>query len=95
MPFTNLIVGVLIGIVSNAWGERLISPFVWGVVFCIYTAIYERAKGNISTVYKRSLNYRVKWGMSFQQAFYFVKYITASFTSLIFAVLIGAIKGML
>jgi len=95
MPFPNLIAGLLIGIVCDEWGERLISPFAWGILFCIYSAIFERAKDNISTADKRSLNYKVKWGMSFRQAFFFVKYITATFTSFIFAMLAGAIKGIL
>jgi len=95
IPFPNLIAGVLIGIANDTWGARLIVPFVWGIVFCVYTSLFGRDKRDIFIAQKKNLNHKLKWGMSPIQAFYFVEYMTATSTSLIFSVVSGAIKGLL
>ena len=95
MPFPNLIAGILIGIACHKWGTRLIIPFAWGVVFCVYASIFEKSKRDVTIAYKKHLNRKLKWGMSPTHVFYFGEYVTATFTSLIFSVLAGTIKGIL
>ena len=94
IPFTNLIAGILIGIANETWLARLIVPFLWGIVFCIYTSIARRDKRDAFITKAASLDRKAKWGMSQVQAFYFVEYMTASFTSLCFSIISGLIKGL-
>ena len=94
ITFPNLIAGILIGIASDAWFARLIIPFGWGVVFCVYTSIFRRDERDIYIADRKLFDHKAKWRMSHLQAFYFVEYMTASLTSLIFSVVSGAIKGL-
>ena len=95
MPFPNLIAGILIGIACHKWGTRLIIPFAWAVVFCVYSSFFEKSKRDVTIAYKKHLNRKLKWGISPTHAFYFGEYVTATFTSLMFSVLTGTIKGIL
>ncbi len=82
IPFPNLIASVLIGIASDTWLKRLIIPFGWGVVFCVYTSIFRRDERDIYIADHKIFDHKAWWGMSHLQAFYFVEYMTASLTSL-------------
>jgi len=95
MPFLNLIAGILIGMACHKWGERLIGPFAWGIVFCVYTSIFEKGKRDVTIAYKQHVNGKFKWGMSPSQVFYFTEYVTATLISLVFSSLTGAIKDIL
>ena len=94
IPFPNVIAGILIGIANDTWLARIIIPFAWGIVFCIYTSIARRDKRDTFLTKSQSLDRKTKWGMSHVQAFYFVEYMTASFTSLLFSIISGLIKGL-
>jgi len=94
IPFPNVIAGILIGIVSDTWLARLIAPFIWGVVFCIYTSIARQDERDAFITNMEIHDKKVKLGMSHVEAFYFVEYMTASFTSLFFSVISGFIKGL-
>ena len=93
-PFPNVIAGILIGIVNDTWLSRLIIPFIWGFVFCIYTSIFRRDKRDVFITNAEIHDIKAKWGMSNVQAFYFIEYFTASFTSLLFSIISGFIKGL-
>lgn len=94
LPFPNVLAGILIGIANDTWLARLVIPFVWGIVFCFYASFSWRDRREAFVAHQRSLGRKVKWGMSPIQAFYFVEYMTGSFTSLIFSVISGAIKAL-
>ena len=92
MPFSNVIAGILIGIANDTWFARLIIPFVWGLAFCIYISILGTGRRDAFIAKAEVHGRKLKWGMSPVQAFYCMEYITASFTSLAFSVLSGAIN---
>jgi len=94
IPLPNVIAGILIGVANDTWLARLIVPFGWGIVFCIYTLIVRREKRDAFVAKAETLDRKAKLGMSHAQAFYFVEYMTASFTSLLFSVILGFIKGL-
>lgn len=94
IPFANVIAGILIGVFNDTWLARLVVPFVWGIVFCIYISILGRKRRD-AFIAKAEMNGRkAKWGMSHLQAFYFVEYMTAILTSLAFSAISGLIKGL-
>jgi len=35
----NVIAGLLIGWVNDPWAARILVPFGWGIVWCLYQAI--------------------------------------------------------
>jgi len=94
IPFPNVIAGILIGIANDMWLARLTVPFIWGIVFCIYTSIFRRDKRDVFIANAEMRDRKAKWGMSHTQAFYFVEYMTAAFTSLVFSIISGFIKGL-
>ena len=95
IPAPNVIAGILIGLASDVWLARIIAPFAWGIVFCIYTWIAREEEKNAFVAARQASisGQKAKWGMSHGQAFYFVEYMTAAFTSLPFSLLTGLIKG--
>jgi hypothetical protein len=90
----NVIAGLLIGLASDTWLPRVLIPFGWGVIFCIYTAIARRDKRDAFVSQAGIRGQKAKAGMSHTQAFYFVEYATAALTSLVFSVVAGAIKAL-
>lgn len=36
IPFPNLVAGILVGIANDSCVARLVVPFIWGIVFCVY-----------------------------------------------------------
>ena len=94
IPFPNIIAGILIGVANDTWHIRLIVPFIWGIVYCVNTSIFRREKRDEFVARSKKLDRKTKLGMSHAQAFYFVEYWTASFTSLLFSVISGFIKGL-
>ena len=95
IPFLNVIAGIVIGIANDTWLARLVVPFIWGVVFCIYTSIVRRHKRDTFISNAKMHDRKTKWGMSHMQAFYFIEYMTATFTSLFFSIISGFIKVLL
>jgi len=95
IPFPNVVAGILIGIINDAWIARLFAPFAWGIVFCIHTSIVRRdeLKAFLASAYMSEK--KNKWGMNHEQAFYFVEYMTAVSTSLLFSVISGFFNGFL
>jgi hypothetical protein len=94
IPFPNVLAGIIIGIVTDTWFARLVIPFVWGIVFCVYASFFTSGRKDRFVAHQKSLNRKAKWGMSPIEAFYFVEYMTACFTSLIFSLISGAIKSV-
>jgi hypothetical protein len=94
MPLPNVIAGVLIGVANDSWLPRLIVPFIWGVVFCVYTSIARQDKREDFVAQAEMRDKKAKWGMSHTQAFYFIEYGTATVTSLIFSIIAGGIKSL-
>ncbi len=94
MPMPNVLAGVLIGFVNDTWPARILIPFGWGVIFCIYTSITRRDKIDAFVAQGEMRGQKAKGGMSHAQAFYFIEYATATTTSLIFSVVAGAIKAL-
>jgi len=92
IPFPNVIAGILIGVANEAWSALFIIPFVWGIAYCIYVSFTKKKELNIFIEQAKRYNRKGKWGMSHKQEFYFVEYMTASFTSLVFSVISGIIR---
>ena len=92
IPFPNAIAGIAIGLVNDSWINRLLIPFVWGFVWCVYVSILETSKREIFIT--RHQDKPVKFGMSAFQAFYFVEYLTALQTSLIFSIIFGGFREL-
>ncbi len=92
--FLNVIAGILIGIGNDSWLVRLVIPFVWGIVFCVYVSFSWRDRRAAYIAQAESLDHKLKWDMSPTQSFYFIEYMTASSTSLIFSILSGTIKSI-
>ncbi|MFH1192667.1 MAG: hypothetical protein V1655_04305 [bacterium] len=88
----SIISGLLIGFVNNSWTERIGASFIWGVVIMVYTAIVEQNKRDIFIINAEKHNKKAKFGISHKQAFYFIEYMTASSTALVFSILAGVIK---
>lgn len=86
----NVIAGILIGIANDEWIARLIVSFAWGIVFVIYASIFRQQ--NRDTFIAQNLGRRAMWGMSSGVAFYFVEFMTAVITSMIFSVLAGIVR---
>jgi hypothetical protein len=93
-PVALLLRSSIIGIANDSWFARLLIPFVWGIVFCFFASFLKRDRRDTFIAHQRSLDRKAKWGMSPIQAFYFVEYMTASFTSLVFSLISGAIKSL-
>jgi len=90
----NVIAGILIGIANDTWFARLVVPFGWGFVFLIYVWVVDGKRRNAIISAREAQGGKAKWGMSHVQAFYFVEYMTAVFTSLSISVIAGFIKGL-
>ena len=90
----NIIAGIAIGIASDTWPVRLIAPFLWGAVFCVYISMFGQKMRDAFMTTQEGEGRKARWGMSHKQAFYFMLYVTAAFTTLVFAVISGAIKDL-
>ena len=78
----NVCAGILIGVVNNTWLAWIIAPFIWGIVFCIYTSITRRQKEEIFIENAKNSGRKAMLGMSHKWAFYFMEYMTATFRNL-------------
>ena len=90
----NVYAGILIGVVNNTWLARIITPFIWGIVFCIYTSITRKQKEEIFIENAKNSGRKAMLGMSHYWAFYFIEYMTATFIALAFSIISGFIKKM-
>jgi len=86
----NLIAGILIGFFNESWLLRIVIPFIWGVVFCVYVSIVGKNRRN-AYIEKHADSER-RFGMSVIQSFYFVEYMTAITTSLLFSIISGFVR---
>lgn len=87
----NVIAGVVMGWVNDSWSARLIAPFIWGVVWCVrfwITSAHRTFKLNEGSAGEA-------WGLNSTSAFYVIEYGTSVTTSLLFSVLVGAIRAIL
>lgn len=89
----NVIGGILIGIGNDTWLARIIASFIWGIVFCIYTISFRKARFiNYVSTHTAEGN---KWGWKPGLAFFWIEYWTATVTSLVFSLLSGLIYGLI
>ena len=96
IPIPNVLAGIFIGIANDAWLSRLIIPFGWGIIFCIYRSFTAQNEKNHFIAKGQEIHgKKSKWGMSHSQSFYFVEYMTATSTSLVFSAIAGMVKGLL
>ena len=91
----NVIAGLMIGFVNEVWFTRLLAPFLWGVVFCVYTWIIRQDRFNTFLTNAEKRGRESKWGMSHKAAFYFIEYLTALTTSMAFSLVGGLIRGFI
>ena len=73
-------VGVIIAIVANTWTGRIISPFIWGLIWC---ARQRLLPGDLSRDRQRNV-----------VSFYAAEYGKAVFGSLVPALAIGSLKAL-
>ena len=93
IPMPNVIAGVMIGLVNDTWLARILIPFGWGAVFCIYSAFGRGDKRDAFVTQALHRGQTAMAGMTHGQAFYFIEYATATTTSLVFSIITGAIKA--
>ena len=86
----NVLAGVAIGWVSP-WPIWLISPFLWGLVWCWQKWAQSEHEDYVEAVKDR----RLKWNLGPVVSFYLIEYMTATSTSLFFAVITGVIRNLL
>ena len=91
IPFPNVIAGILISIGNKSWLARFLVPFIWGIVYCFYLFKLKREQIYNYVELSKTHNRPAKWGMSHLQAFYFIEYMTALSTSLVFSIISGVI----
>lgn len=85
IPMPNVLAGVLIGLVSDAWvGVLAGSALVWPVIFCVYVSLADSPR---LAALADKLESRVKA--------YLVEFCTASLTALPFACIVYLIRGVL
>jgi len=92
IPFPNVIAGIFIGLVNDTWFQRILIPFGWGIIFCIYNFIVGRDKRFVAESEMRDR--KARFGMSHILSFYFIEYATATSSSLFFSIIAGAIREM-
>jgi len=74
----NVIAGILIGWFNETWIARILACFLWGICWCIYYTLSGKVKDRIVSL--------TLWQL------YLVEYLTATTTSLPFALVVGLIK---
>ncbi|KJS87181.1 MAG: hypothetical protein JM58_05085 [Peptococcaceae bacterium BICA1-8] len=99
MILYNIIVGGLIGWLSDSWMLIVVFPFIWGIVFCIYSLIYNKRERDY---YVAKLEQRfpendgkTKLGIPYKVTFYLIECQIAALTTLVFAVIVGLVKSWL
>ncbi len=89
----NVLAGVLIGLFANGWTGRLLSPFLWAVMFCGFQAIHG---GRRDVWLARARPGGTRLGdRAPLVSFYAVEYVTASLTSLLISGVTGILVGLL
>lgn len=90
---SSLVAGALIGWLNDSWALRFLVPFIWGVVYLAYLSIagQEKKERYLATAQGRTEK-PARWFRSHGQAYWFVEYTTAVFTSMFVAIVAGLIK---
>ena len=83
----NLIAGLLIGWFNDFWIARILIPFGWGVIWCLYQFNLGADRDYVNGMEMARRDPPA--GSSHRVAFYKIEYLTATSTSLIFSVLAG------
>jgi hypothetical protein len=94
IPFSNVVAGIFIGIANDSWLARLFIPFIWGIIFCVCSFIFNKEEQEKIIEKTKLINKKRKFGLTNVQAFYFVEYMTATSTAFIFSVISGLIIGL-
>lgn len=90
----SVVAGIILGVVNENWLARIIAPFGWGMIWCVYQWILkDKLQAYVRNAGERGV--KPKWGMSYTQAFYFIEYLTAAFTSLLFSITSGLARDFL
>lgn len=93
VPIPNAIAGIIIGVLAYSWLGRLGIPFVWGISWCFLVSIVGREERDFFIKHKKGQ--KAKWDMSPVWAFYYIEYMTASTTALLFSIITGLIKDLI
>ncbi len=85
IPMPNVIAGVLVGLVNDAWvGVLTGSALVWPLIFCVYVSLVDSRR--VAAVAEK-LESRVKA--------YLVEFCTASLTALPVASIVYLVRSLL
>lgn len=79
----NLIAGIIIGIIGKTWRFCLITPFIWGLIHCIY--------GYILKLHINPVTMTTSAGRP-MSSYFFARYMTGSLTSLVLSIITYSIK---
>lgn len=82
----NIIAGILIGVLSKTWIFCLLTPFIWGLIHCIY--------GYILKLHDNLMVASTTAGHPII-SYYFARYTTGSLTSLLFSFITYLVKKYL
>lgn len=85
----NVVAGLLIGFLNDAWIAKIIAPFIWGLIFIGYIWMVNPEKAKKHAI--RHDGMRTKLNMGPKMAFYLIEYATAAATALLFSIIAGAI----
>jgi len=88
----NVLAGILIGWVNDAWAARLLAPFVWALVWCGRAWTLSLDDKYVAACAADHLE-PPRFGLTDRNAFYVIEYLTAATNSLVFSVLAGAIRS--
>ena len=79
----NVIVGIIIGFIGKTWIFCILTPFIWGLIHCIYGYIF---KLHINPV---TITAGAGRPMS---SYFFARYMTGSLTALVFSLITYSIR---
>lgn len=78
----NVIVGIIIGFIGKTWIFCILTPFIWGLVHCIYGYIF-KLHINPVTIATRGRP---------MSSYFFARYMTGSLTALVLSIITYSIK---
>jgi hypothetical protein len=87
----NVLAGLMIGWLNDEWLARLTIPFAWAALWCLQKWLVQAHRR-----FEAERHGQVaRLGMSHRLAFYVIEFNTAAVTSLVFSVIVGAIRAWL
>ncbi len=90
IPAPNVIAGVMVGIAADTWLITIISAIGWPFVFCMYVALQDRSRRDMTIDAFRHRSERLLLGSPIL-TFYAIEFSTALVTALPVALMTHAI----